>query len=112
MVICPERVADFHIAQLMPLPLTVSCFSKILTCFTFLVLACLGSPGLRAIMIISVCVTGLLAGWQERHTTHNTDSSNLKGFPERLLGNPISISPAVAIENKPINNIKTSKYLF
>jgi len=27
-VICPEQGADFHIAQLMPLPLTVSCFSK------------------------------------------------------------------------------------
>jgi len=29
MVICLERGADLHIAQLMPLPLTVSCFSKI-----------------------------------------------------------------------------------
>jgi len=36
-------------AQLMPLPLTVSCFSKILIGFTFLVLAHLGSPGRRAI---------------------------------------------------------------
>jgi len=30
MVICLERGADLHMAQLMPLPLTVSCFSKIL----------------------------------------------------------------------------------
>ena len=29
MVICMERSADLHMAQLMPLPLTVSCFSKI-----------------------------------------------------------------------------------
>jgi len=29
MVICRERGADLHTAQLMPLPLTVSCFSKI-----------------------------------------------------------------------------------
>jgi len=29
MVICLERVADLHTAQLMPLPFTVSCFSKI-----------------------------------------------------------------------------------
>ena len=29
MVICLERGADLHIAQLMPLPLTVCCFSKI-----------------------------------------------------------------------------------
>jgi len=28
-VICLERGADLHTAQLMPLPLTVSCFSKI-----------------------------------------------------------------------------------
>ena len=28
-VICLERDADLHMAQLMPLPLTVSCFSKI-----------------------------------------------------------------------------------
>jgi len=29
MVICLERGADLHTAQVMPLPLTVSCFSKI-----------------------------------------------------------------------------------
>ena len=29
MVICLERGADLHMAQLMPLPLTVCCFSKI-----------------------------------------------------------------------------------
>jgi len=37
MVICLERGADLHTAQLMPLPLTVSCFSKIQIGFTFLV---------------------------------------------------------------------------
>jgi len=35
-VICLERGADLHMAQLMPLPLTVSCFSKIQIGFTFL----------------------------------------------------------------------------
>ena len=44
MVICLERGADLHTARLMPLPLTVSCFSKIQIGFTFLVLAHLGSP--------------------------------------------------------------------
>jgi len=29
MIICLERGADLHIAQLMPVPLTVSCFSEI-----------------------------------------------------------------------------------
>jgi len=28
-VICLERGADLHMAQLMPLPITVSCFSEI-----------------------------------------------------------------------------------
>jgi len=37
MVICLEQGADLHMAQLMPLPLTVSCFSKVQTGFTFLV---------------------------------------------------------------------------
>jgi len=49
MVICLERGADLHTAQLMPLPLTVSCSSKIQVGFTFLVLAHLGSPGQRAV---------------------------------------------------------------
>jgi len=35
MVICLERGADLHTAQLMPLPLAVSCFSKIQIGFTF-----------------------------------------------------------------------------
>jgi len=37
MVNCLERDADLHMAQLMPLPLTFSCFSKIQIGFTFLV---------------------------------------------------------------------------
>ena len=45
MVICLERGADLHMAQLMPLPLAVSCFSKIQIGFTFLVPAHPGSPG-------------------------------------------------------------------
>ena len=36
-VICSERGTDLHMAQLMPLPLTVSCFSKIQIGSTFLV---------------------------------------------------------------------------
>ena len=58
MVICLERGADLHMAQLMPLPLTVSCFSKIRIGFTFLVPAHLGSPGQRAIKRLCkrVCV--------------------------------------------------------
>ena len=56
MVICLELGADLHMAQLMPLPLTVSCFSKIQTGFAFLVPAHPGSPGKRAVKWMCVCV--------------------------------------------------------
>ena len=57
MVICLERGADLHTAQLMPLPLTVSCSSKIQIGFTFLAPAHPGSPGKRAVK--QVCVPQL-----------------------------------------------------
>ena len=57
MVICLGRGADLHMAQLMPLPLTVSCFSKIQIGFTFLVPAHPGSPGKRAVIQVCVCVS-------------------------------------------------------
>jgi len=58
MVICLERGADLHMAQLMPLPLTVSCFSEIQIDFTFLVPADPGSPGQRVVKC--VCVLGII----------------------------------------------------
>ena len=51
MVVCLERGADLHMAQLVPLPLTVSCFSKIQIVFAFL-----GGPGQRAVKQMCVCV--------------------------------------------------------
>ena len=54
MIICLERGADLHMAQLMPLPLNVSCFSEIQIGFSFLVLAHPGSPGQKAVK--RVCV--------------------------------------------------------
>ena len=56
-VICLERGADLHTAQLMPLPLIVSCFSEIQTGLTFLVPGHPSSPGQRAVK--RVCVTGV-----------------------------------------------------
>jgi len=47
---------SFSMMMLMPLPLTVSCFSKIQIGFTFLVPAHLGSPGKRAVKRVCVCV--------------------------------------------------------
>ena len=57
MTICLEQGADLHMAQQMPLPLTVSCFSKIQIGFTFLVPAHPGSPGKGAVKRVCVCVT-------------------------------------------------------
>ena len=49
-VVCLELGADLHMAQLMPLPLTVSCFSKIQIGFTFLV------PATGVCVCVCVCV--------------------------------------------------------
>ena len=61
-------------AQLMPLPLTVSCFSKIQIDYTFLVPAHPGSPGQKAVKQPCMCVCvfvssalELLVGHQEEH---------------------------------------------
>jgi len=54
--ICLEQGADLHMAQLMPLPLAVSCFSKIQIGFAFLVSAHPCSPGQRAVKWVCVCV--------------------------------------------------------
>ena len=60
MVICLEQDADLHMAQLVPLPLTASCFSKIQIGFTFPVPAHLGSPGKRAVKRVCVCVCSFI----------------------------------------------------
>ena len=55
-------------AQLMPLPLTVSFFSKIQIGFTFLVLAHPDSPGKRAVKRVCVCVCVLVWSLLERNS--------------------------------------------
>jgi len=54
-VICLEQDADLHMAQLLPLPLTVSCFCKIQVGFTSLVPAQPCSPEQRAFKLVCVC---------------------------------------------------------
>ena len=63
MAICLEQGADLHMAQLMPLPLTVSCFSKIQIGFTFMVIgftflvpAHPGNSGQRVVERVCVCL--------------------------------------------------------
>jgi len=72
MVICLERGADLHMAQLMPLPLTVSCFSKkIQIGSTFLVPAHPGSPGKRAIKQVCAYLHYLIH--KEMHKIQKTE---------------------------------------
>ena len=73
MVICLEPGADLHIAQLMPLPLTVSCFSKIQIGFIFLVLAHPGSPGQGPLNGIVVCCLTVKCLLDNLHTRLKCD---------------------------------------
>jgi len=67
-------------AQLMPLPLTVSCSSKIQIGFTFLVPADLGSPGQRAVKRMWV--------WSDKDETEGERTSWRRAFPcfQQLAG--------------------------
>ena len=74
MVICLEQGADLHMVQLIPVPLTVSCSSKIQIGFTFLVTAHPGSPGQRAVKCVCVraCVrAGVCVSIVPRYLVHN-----------------------------------------
>jgi len=81
MVICLEWDADLHMAQLMPLPLTVCCFSKIQISFTFLVPAHLGSPGKGPLngCVCDPCVfvVRLVAGQPQSRTIPQRLESNV-----------------------------------
>jgi len=83
MAICMGCSADLHMAQLMPLPLTVSCFSKIQIGFTFLVPADPGSPGQRAIKQVCVRVIIMILAIQtvnlvQHQSAQKQDEANLK----------------------------------
>jgi len=71
MDMCLKRGGDLHMAQLMPLPLIVSCFSKIQIGFTFLVLAYPNSPGIGPLNVC-VCVT-VISVQNESNVTSDGD---------------------------------------
>ena len=74
MVIRLKRGADLHMAQLMPLPPTVSCSSKIQIGFTFLVPAHPGSPGKRAVKQVCVCqIDRSIDRWIDRSVDRQTN---------------------------------------
>ena len=87
MVICLERGADLHMAQLMPLPLTVSCFSKIQIGFTFLAPAHQGSPG-KGPLNVCVCVRACVCNNEMSYSYQlfiNKDTNTNKEATERRL---------------------------
>ena len=67
-------------AQLMPLPLTVSCFSKIQIGFTFLVLAYPGSHGQRAIKWVCVFNTVYATSYRWYYVSRVCRLSVVLGF--------------------------------
>jgi len=86
MVICLEQGADLHMAKLMPLPLTVSCFSKIQIGFTLLLPAHLGSPRKRTIkrvcvLLINRTCTSIQKGIMAIHVKLKTWVSRLHTCP-------------------------------
>jgi len=81
MVICRQRGADLQMAQLMPLPVTVSCFSKLQIGFAFLVLAHPGSPRKGAVKRVCVCVCVCFGTTEtcDRQTHRQTDGQTDMG---------------------------------
>ena len=96
-VICLEQGADLHMAQLMPLPLTVSCFSKIQMGFTFLVPAYTGSPRKRPLNArarMCVCVTAVYDGTKMywAYLFRNADNSSDAPSCTSLLQQSLSLT--------------------
>ena len=102
MVICLECSVDLHMAQLMPLPLTVSCFSKIQIGFTFLVPAHLGSLGKRAVKRVCVSawyVTGAGRRSPKQKFTHTHTHTSSKKQCSVQTNRPASCSHSRSIED-------------
>ena len=98
-----ERGADLHTAQLMPLPLTVSWFSKIQIGFTFLVLDHLGSPGKKAVkrVCVCVCISAHYGSTMPFKTgnKHTADDIKIK-----------NVSNLLYLLNKPLGMNQTTRY--
>jgi len=76
---------------LMPLPLTVSHFSKIQIGFTFLVPAHLGSPGHRAVKRVCVCVVNKLlsnCSWSSEKARYHSLYCEMSLFSSLGIGGP------------------------
>ena len=80
MVIYLELGADLRMTQLLPLPLNVSCFSKIQIGFTFLAPAHPGSQEKGRLTGVCVCI---VSKWDQTNDIHL--SYPLKQYPLRKV---------------------------
>jgi len=107
-VICLERGADLHTAQLMPLTLTVSCFSNHIG-FTFLVPAYPGSHGKRAVKWVYVCEYPQLrtksdVRWRQREL--NTLQQLNALFVKTKLEQQVGVKTLQRITVEPIRRVQ------
>ena len=102
MIICLEQGADLHIAQLMLLPLTVSCFSKIQIGFYRAMLCIRGTSHGHVSVCLSVCLSqvGVLlkrlnVGSQKQHRTiaRGLSFPDAKDLREIRPGSPTTRAP-------------------
>ena len=100
-VICLEVGAYLHMAQLMPLPLTISCFCKIEIGFTFMVAAHPGSPGKRAVKRVCVCYSDSLCYVRRKQTVIHlpTPDENVTTLACELLNFFIRLKVCCVLSN-------------
>jgi len=100
-VICLERDTDLHMAQLMPLPLTVSCFSEIQIGFTFLVPAgtwVVPEKGpLSGCVCVYVCYAADVDGDSFVHVKRKTSARVIKSPDTPGTGNMFSLMKALIV---------------
>ena len=97
-------------AQLMPLPLTVSCFSIIQTGFTFLVPAHPGSPGQRAVKRVCVCALPLTVSCFSIIQTGFTFYLQRSIYMDRCRSYETAASQSAGVAAKQAGERKSLKY--
>ena len=99
--------ADLHMAQLMPLPLTVSCFSKIQIGFAFLVPAHPGGPGKRAFKRVCVCVSSKPCSSMGVQTLSAGDSTSWQNCSFRMDSPIVGVTSVAAMRPFVKNSLTT-----